>query len=622
MKKIILFAFFSLVFLAGCNGAAPVANDIDKVVNWVKDNAPTTHIEESYVFPTTHPELGGTITWESLDPDVITSDGVVTLETGTKETILTYTVTLDGITRTENLIVTVSSLSIERVAAMFADQFKAYILSDSDVNTDFGEGYEVTWSSSNESVFTNEGKYIKPINDVLITISYTVTHNGMVENGTKEVNVKGIPFYEKEEEIRGWLVENVITSRYIEEELELPLQYEKYGVDIHWSSSNSGVIDETGKVKQYAFDRYVTLTAKMNFNGNLSFIDFSLVIGAKEATTKEEKLNSLLEAIAVPEIGKVSFGSYGEINQSYNYIPFYYNTDAPVYDYIMPLGGSRPGTKLYSVEFITIHDTANPNSNALAHAKLLLNGYTASWHYAIDDKGAYNSVPLDEVAWHAGDGSSRFNLTDTGVRATTKYPVVTISSKGFYEFNGEVSSIKAPLFNEVFMPKTSDITPSGIYTEVINGYYYMNTSYYNKDYAKLSNGGGNRNSIGIETSVHNGNDYLLTLRHTAKLSAEILLANDLSVDRVLQHNNFSGKACPNAIRNISYWNEFLDLISLEKFAKKELSDVDFTWTSATTILDNTGKIALDIEGFDKVEYSVIATDGTTNVVKTYVTNLK
>ncbi|SHF13987.1 N-acetylmuramoyl-L-alanine amidase [Seinonella peptonophila] len=68
----------------------------------------------------------------------------------------------------------------------------------------------------------------------------------------------------------------------------------------------------------------------------------------------------------------------------------------------------RPGFKRTPL-FVTIHETGNESNGAtaLAHANLLYNGNqerVASWHYTVDENSIYQSVPDDEVAWHAGDG--------------------------------------------------------------------------------------------------------------------------------------------------------------------------------------------------------------------------
>jgi N-acetylmuramoyl-L-alanine amidase len=82
-----------------------------------------------------------------------------------------------------------------------------------------------------------------------------------------------------------------------------------------------------------------------------------------------------------------------------------------IQDFI-PVGRrNRPGTKLTGPKYITIHDTANPSkgADALMHARYLKGddaaNRPASWHFTVDDQRIVQHMPLDEVAWHAGDGS-------------------------------------------------------------------------------------------------------------------------------------------------------------------------------------------------------------------------
>ena len=82
-----------------------------------------------------------------------------------------------------------------------------------------------------------------------------------------------------------------------------------------------------------------------------------------------------------------------------------------IQDFIPSGRHNRPGTKLNGPKYITIHDTGNPNkgANALMHAKYLKGDEAAnrpaSWHFTVDDQRVVQHLPLDEVAWHAGDGS-------------------------------------------------------------------------------------------------------------------------------------------------------------------------------------------------------------------------
>lgn len=70
-----------------------------------------------------------------------------------------------------------------------------------------------------------------------------------------------------------------------------------------------------------------------------------------------------------------------------------------------------------NVVWIVVHDTGNSNIGAGAelHANYLYqqatqNGRQASWHYTVDNIEAYNHIPDNEVAYHAGDGSSKPSL--------------------------------------------------------------------------------------------------------------------------------------------------------------------------------------------------------------------
>jgi len=78
-------------------------------------------------------------------------------------------------------------------------------------------------------------------------------------------------------------------------------------------------------------------------------------------------------------------------------------------DYLAPAGTLCRSTQMLD-DFagVTIHETSNwaTGSNARSHAMYLRNAgqnYEVSWHYSVDSKIAYQSIPESEKAWHAGD---------------------------------------------------------------------------------------------------------------------------------------------------------------------------------------------------------------------------
>lgn len=56
-------------------------------------------------------------------------------------------------------------------------------------------------------------------------------------------------------------------------------------------------------------------------------------------------------------------------------------------------------------KYITIHQTGNTKkgANAIAHGKLIANGYHATWHYTVDDKNIVKHFNEDVQCWHCGD---------------------------------------------------------------------------------------------------------------------------------------------------------------------------------------------------------------------------
>jgi N-acetylmuramoyl-L-alanine amidase CwlA len=69
---------------------------------------------------------------------------------------------------------------------------------------------------------------------------------------------------------------------------------------------------------------------------------------------------------------------------------------------------------------ITIHNTGNETAgaNAAAHAKYQKGADArkrrVSWHFTVDDKSVYQSLPTNEIGWHAGKGNAG-NATTIGV---------------------------------------------------------------------------------------------------------------------------------------------------------------------------------------------------------------
>ena len=272
----------------------------------------------------------------------------------------------------------------------------------------------------------------------------------------------------------------------------------------------------------------------------------------------------------------------------------------------MPLNKSRTGKKLNSIEFIVVHDSGNNNKGATAalHFRYLENDPGVSWHYTVDEEGVYHNMPDDEVGFHAGDGLRDMKLIDTKVKATTPKPEVTIVGE-YYAVNGQVTEIKAPIAEDR-TPVTKDITDAGIFSIIgDNGNYYLNATYYNKGYKLIANQGGGTRGIGIESCVNEGASLYSTWQNLAKLVAKLLVKNNLGLDRVMQHNNFSGKNCPQTLRMAGLWPMFMEMVTCEYELLTTYKDYKFTLVADNNV-NEFGRIIND--QVKVVNYKVIITN--------------
>lgn len=312
-----------------------------------------------------------------------------------------------------------------------------------------------------------------------------------------------------------------------------------------------------------------------------------------------------------------------------------------VEEWIAPLNSessnnNRPGTIKESTEYIVVHDTASaaPTADEFAHAKYVSNGGGGtSWHYSVGEKMSCHQIPDNEVAYHAGDSLMvRFELFDSGLEGTNSNPVVGIQD-GFYTLdnqktkirvphityiqNGDklcyasdniVQSTKAPLDSvegdSNILLTTKDINDAGIRVSLIDNKYYLGPTYYNATYKKISNRGGNLNSIGIETMVNDKSSLIHTWHRCAKLVAHLLIDNNLDLSRVKPHHFFSGKNCPMTLRENNLWQYFLEMVKVEYTILHDFKDAEISLICDNPMINNDGTINLELLKEEVVDYQI------------------
>lgn len=298
------------------------------------------------------------------------------------------------------------------------------------------------------------------------------------------------------------------------------------------------------------------------------------------------------------------------------------------------------GGKKTSNEFICVHYTAGASSGSTgrANANYFATGGSAgksSIHYTTGNDGIYHILDDTMVAWHAGDGTGvKFEWIPTGVKTNTNdkptFGVVknTKSSTGYYfTVNGVLTSIEVPIDGKSSSgaPKTlSDplnaFTYFGPSYKIENGEIYMGTPWacFTQVYGGvIGTRGGNNNSIGIETACNKGSDLWLTYQMTAELVARLMDEWNLDISRVVGHNAFTGKDCPQTLlyNNGELWELFIECVQAE-FDLYEAMTKSGNYTisaksSDPSILSDNGRVVRVPNYTTSVEYTVTIKNNST-----------
>ena len=292
---------------------------------------------------------------------------------------------------------------------------------------------------------------------------------------------------------------------------------------------------------------------------------------------------------------------------------------------------NRPGN-VYEKHYICVHDTGDGNLDAKDWSEIVKNGkhgssdYNISYQYVVGNDGYYHMIPDNEIAYHAGDGhteESIFGVIPSGVfiyELKNEKPKIEVNEEGYYLIDGKKSEIKAP--TNVKGEIVSKINDLGIYSELRkveneeNKYeYYLGRTWYCEKYGYISNYGGNLNSIGIETSVKNGTDVYYSYQKVAKLVANLMVNNNLTIDRVVQHHYFSGKDCPETMRHAGLWDYYKTLILAEyQMLLYKNMGFKFEFTSQSEYINNKGRIIKPVEKETIITYNIKVSDAQGNAL--------
>ena len=399
---------------------ADEANVPQLVLSWVKEQI-GTEITKPIFFPTTHPEYDVEIEYVSDNPEILTNEGIPYHDLYDVGVALHITVRYkDNMASEEHNVVVVGSAH-NTIANSFFSQLPIHrrILTDYDINVenlhkDFPNAV-VTWHSSNQSVFDNNGIYTKPLNDTkfFIYVNIYLPDTNSSHEFVEEFIAAGVSIHEKAEIVKAWFESENIIGDLVTSDLELPIIYHgEFEAVLEWTSNKPSVITADGKITPSSINELVTLNCLVTIGLESRTISFKTEIPAKDFDNKWNAIEGFLDAIFISEIRAHKFTvagvapSYTAYN--YGYVPFYVNERSDVTVDILPDDHRvrpTPGTN-FRRKYVVIHDTANNSSGAGAsmHNDYIKNtDRQASWHYTVDDVLIFQHIPDQERAWHAGD---------------------------------------------------------------------------------------------------------------------------------------------------------------------------------------------------------------------------
>ena len=421
------------------------------------------------------------------------------------------------------------------------------------------------------------------------------------------------------------------------------LNVRKYNFDdgLVWTSSDENVALVVDGFVTAVAPGFAKITVKSENNENISF-EFGITVSSESAmlTVIEDAHNDdsfvrrdLNVAYAyltdvIISASDLLFNEEYTINREY---------EAKQSTVSSNHGGTRPST-----EFICVHYTAgyNRGSTARANASYFANGgSTSSIHYTTGNDGIFHILDDSLIGYHAGDGagsSSNFEWIYTGVQAPGEVKpvwgvVANASSKTGYYFtiNGKATTIAVPVTGTYSSGATATLKdPANSFSyygpawKVVNGYYYMGTTWVcftQNINGVISSRGGNRNSIGIETACNQGSDLWFTYQKTAQLVAHLLQTYNLNFYRVVGHNAFSGKDCPQTLlaNGGELWELFMDLVRSEYALLTTMSDYTITCKSNNPeLLQDNGRIVAIPKYSTTVSYTVTVKNNQTSETKT------
>jgi N-acetylmuramoyl-L-alanine amidase len=364
---------------------------------------------------------------------------------------------------------------------------------------------------------------------------------------------------------------NLVGSTLTLEAKPFPVSIKDAEVSFESSNTSIATVDAYGIVSLHQAG-LVTITAKLVDDPDVT-TEYTL-----EAYNSLDE-NNLMDLLTKSMVTYTTPHRWTAVGVGFNYDDFKYESVSRYYfgDYainqskMVPVSvGIRPGEPMdphpegitqynpYNVYWVVIHDTANTNPGS---------GALAHANYLLSNANA--GVQLF-ASWH-------FTIDDKDL-----YQHIPETERAFHAGDGSSR------------PGTSAT--------------YL--------------GGGNRNGIGIETGVNQDADVYRIWQRTAKLGADLLHKYNLPLANMRYHVDFSGKNCPQTMRNAGLVPLFEQMKWYEYTVAENFADAEISFVSDNPeYVDHTGRVIKMPDRAMTVSYTVTITLGSETTSRTFYSYL-
>lgn len=266
MKKI--FLFLLLLILSGCTSKKTLQDLLDEI------DLPDETIENINL-PTSYQLNGEEVDaiWNSSEPNVISTEGVVTQGIEDKNVTISLILAYKNETLTKNFVIKVPGIGLENFIEEAINTLEIPEETNENIilpKSFMYEGKKITtsWSSSNQNALSNNGEVGLIAKDTFVELTVTGTYDGVSKTKVFQLTIIALPVAEQID----YVLNSIELATNITKDLVLPTQF-PFNMTGTWESSNPNILQHDGKIApNFTGREEVTLILTLNTGDRREFI--------------------------------------------------------------------------------------------------------------------------------------------------------------------------------------------------------------------------------------------------------------------------------------------------------------------------------------------------------------